>query len=177
MYEIVKYLLEHSSENSRTWSAHIRHLSKRYGLEDPLLCLRKDPPTKSQYKEMVNTKITLYFENILREAAAKNSLMEYLNVATIGLRGRHHPALSNLITTQDVRLSRPHLKFLSGNYLTYSIRASQSGGSPLCRICSSGQEESVRHVISTCQAMSEERHRLLSEFRTLCSLTKNCIDF
>ena len=98
IYEIVKYLLEHSIENSRTWSAHIRHLNKRYGLEDPLLCLRKDPPSKSQYKEIVNTKITIYFENLLGVAAAENSLMEYLHVATIGLRGRHHPALSNLIT-------------------------------------------------------------------------------
>ena len=33
-------------------------------------------------------------------------------------RGRHHPALYNLITTQGVRLSRPHLKFLSGSYST-----------------------------------------------------------
>ena len=32
-------------------------------------------------------------------------------------------------------------------------------------------------MIITCQAMSEERNRLLSEYRTLCSLTKNCIDF
>jgi hypothetical protein len=112
VYEIVKYLLEHSGENSRTCSAHIRHLSKRYGPKDPLLCLRKDPPTKSHYKEMVNTKITVYYENLLREAAAENSLMEYLNVATIGLRGRHHPALSNLITTHDVRPSGPHLEFL-----------------------------------------------------------------
>ena len=47
IYQIVKYLLENSSENSCTWSAHFRHISKMYGLEDPILCLQKDPPTKS----------------------------------------------------------------------------------------------------------------------------------
>ena len=177
IYEIVKYLLENTCENSRTWSAHIRHLSQKYGLEDPLICLRRDPPSKSQYKELVDTKITAYYEKMLRGLAAENSLMQFLNVSTIGLRGRHHISIANLMTTQDVKYSRPHLKFLSGNYLTYGTRAIQSGGSPRCRICPSGLEESVSHVISSCQAMSEERSKLLIEYRQLCSQTKNCINF
>ena len=40
MYEIVKYLLTSSNENSRTWSNYVRQLSKQYGLEDPLILLR-----------------------------------------------------------------------------------------------------------------------------------------
>ena len=108
--------------------------------------------------------------------------MEYLNVSTIGLRGRAHISISNLITTQDVKFARPHLKFLSGNYRTYGIRAAQSGGSPRCRLCSSGQEsgvteESVSHVISTCSAMNVERKRLLAEYGQLCSMTQNYINF
>ena len=110
-------------------------------------------------------------------SAETNSLMTYLNVSTTGLRGRHHPALSNMITTREVRLSRPHIKLLSGNYLTYQIKADQSGGSSRCRICSSGEEESVCHVISTCQGLAEVRNRLLEEFRELCKTTKNRINF
>ena len=125
----------------------------------------------------MNTKITAYYEKMLRELAAENNLMEFLNVSTIGLRGRHHIAISKLTTTQDVKYSRPHPKFLSGNYLTYGTRAIQSGGSPRYRICPSGLEESVSHVISSCEAMMEERTKLLVEFRQLCSLTKNCINF
>ena len=90
-------------------------------------------------------------------------LMCYLNVFACGLRGRHHPAISNMLTTRDVKLSRPHLKFLSGNYLTYKVKSEQSGGSPLCRICSSECEESVSHVISTCQSLAVERNRIISE--------------
>ena len=51
IYQIVLYLLRNSSENSRTWAIHLRHLSRKYGLEDPLDCLARDPPTKSFYKE------------------------------------------------------------------------------------------------------------------------------
>ena len=100
--------------------------------------------------------------------------MNDLNVSTTGLRGRHHPALSYMITTCEVKLSRPHIKFLSGNYLTYKIKADQS---PLCRICTSGSDESVTHVISTCQALSEQRHKILDEYRKLWESTKNKIDF
>ena len=123
IYQIVKYLLENTCENSRTWAAHLRHLSRLYELEDPLSCLRRDPPQKSQYKELILTKITAHYENKLRISATGNSLMTYLNVSTLGLRGRHHPALSNMTTTNDVRIARPHLKFLAGNNLTYQIKA------------------------------------------------------
>ena len=57
IYQIVKYLLETSSENSRTWSIHLRNLCRMYGLKDPLENLKNDPPSKSSYKTEVNTKI------------------------------------------------------------------------------------------------------------------------
>ena len=177
IYEIVKYLLEISSENSRTWSTHVRHLSEKYGLEDPLSCLRRDPPSKSTYKEMIATRITAHYEQTLRQSAEGNDMMQYLNVSTFGLRGRRHPALSNLITTQEVKQSRPHMKFLAGNYLTYKIKSDQSGGSPRCRICQSGCDETICHVISSCEALSIERKRLLIEFDQLCKKTKNQISF
>ena len=177
IYEIVKYLLQNSCENSRTWAAHLRFLSKMYGLEDPLVSLRRDPPAKSSYKELIMTKITAFHEDKLRKAANGNSLMTYLNVSTLGLRGRHHPALANMKTTNDVRTSRPHLKLLSGNYLTYKVKSDQSGGSPDCRICISGIEESVSHVVSSCGAMTDDRTRIFTEFRRLCNSTKNRIDF
>ena len=49
--------------------------------------------------------------------------------------------------------------------------------SPHCRICPSGSEETVSHVISTCMALAKERNRLLLEYRRLCNLTKNCVNF
>ena len=103
--------------------------------------------------------------------------MKYFNVSTIGLRGRHHPALSNMVLSREVKLSRPHLKFLSGNYLTYKIKSDQSGGSARCRICFSGSDESVCHVISVCQGLAVQRNKILEEFKQLCTLTKNHIQF
>ena len=171
IHEIIKYLLENSCDNSQTWSIHVSHLSNRYGLEDPLICLRKDAPAKAAYKEAVKTKITAYFETQLRIAAAENSLMTYLNVTATGLSGRHHPALSNLITTHDVKM-----KFLSGNYLTFSIKAAQSGGSAHCQNCLVPRE-TVSHIIRSCQGMTEERGKLLPAYKSLCLKTKTKINF
>ena len=43
IFQILKYLLQTSNENSRTWSIHLRHVSRQYGLPDPLELLEKDP--------------------------------------------------------------------------------------------------------------------------------------
>ena len=110
IFQIVKYLLETSSENRRTWSAHLRNLSNQYDLSDPLEYLRKDPPSESLYKEHIQTKLCAFYENSLRALAARNSQMNYLNVSITGLRGRRDPALSELISSVDVKKSRIHLK-------------------------------------------------------------------
>ena len=153
----------------------MRNLSKKYGLEDLFLSLCQDPPSKAAYKELVATRITAHYERTLRQAAMENTQMEYLNVSTTGLRGRHHPALSNMVTTRKVQQSRPHLKFLSGNYLTYQTRSNQSGGSPHCRICKY-ESETVSHVISSCSGMATGRVTMLKQLEKLCMMTKNNIN-
>ena len=179
IYQIVKYLLENSPENSRTWAVHLRYLSFKYGLLDPLECLKVDPPPKSHFKEHVQTKICAYYENKLRTNADNNSLMEYLNVSLTGLRGRHHPALSGIITTQEVQKSRIHLKMLAGNYFTYEIKSIQSGGSPHCRCCvsSTPANENLIHILTICDAYSDIRDRIMIEYQDLCNQTKNAISF
>ena len=168
IHELIKYLLRTSSDNSRTWAILLRHLCNRYGLEDPLVYMNGDPPAQSAWKELVNTKITAYHEQKLRAAAAKNRRMNFLNTYSCNLKGRHHPALSNMVTTWDVKRSRAHIKFLS-----YEVKAEQGGGSPLCKICQTGSVERISHIIASCPAMAKERDKVLLELRNLCTLTKN----
>jgi hypothetical protein len=180
IFDIVKYLLKNSTDNSRTWSIFIRQLSIKYGLSDPLVCLNSDPPEKSTYKELVLTKITSFYERELRENSLTNSCMSYLNVSVTGLRGRHHPALSNQLTTFEVLKSRPHLKMLCQDYLTYEKRADQSGGSPHCRSCNPVPDqprpaESLVHILAECEQYSDIRDRIFPEIEYLCS--RSFLDF
>ena len=94
--------------------------------------------------------------------------MKFFNVSLLGLRGRHHPAVGNINETSQVINMRPHLKMLTGDYLTYEKKSQQSGGMPHCRICISGESESLVHVIGCCLALSEPRNRIMSEIDQLC---------
>ena len=49
-----------------------------YGLEDPLLCLEREAPKKSDYKETGMSKITAFHERELRTKAKTNEYMKYL---------------------------------------------------------------------------------------------------
>ena len=69
------------------------------------------------------------------------------------------------------------VEFWSGNYLTYKVKSDQSGGSPRCRICSSGCDETTSHIISTCIGLESVRDKILPEFRGLAASTKNQIHF
>ena len=71
VYQIVKYLLSTSSENSTTWAVNLRHICKMYGLEDPLQSLCKNPPSRQIYKESTLTKITAFHEKELKNQASK----------------------------------------------------------------------------------------------------------
>ena len=67
VHQIVKYLFMNSTENSRTWSVYLKQISKMYDMEDPSECLEREPPTKSEYKNYIKTKISVYYEKELRK--------------------------------------------------------------------------------------------------------------
>ena len=71
----------------------------------------------------------------MRIAAATNSKMCYLNIATKGLNGRAQPALLGATTIQDVSKMRTHTKMLCNDLYAHKMKAEYPGGSPHCRLC------------------------------------------
>ena len=184
VYKIVRYLLEEAPDNSRTWSIHLRKLTKLYSLPDPLDMMDLNM-TKEQFKEMVTTKITCFHEKEMRERANKNSKMKFLNVSTTGLSGRSHPIISDIITTADVKALRPVLKCLTSDYYTYSARSTTTGSSGHCRLCPTqmsasgdtiGPTEDIVHVVAGCSGTNTIREKLLGELFTTASKTEVEID-
>ena len=121
-----------------------------YGIEDPLKCLEKPAPPKTIYKKDIIIKITAFHERELRELSKDNDAMQYLNVSLLGLTGRAHPSITGVTTSHEVKKMRPHIKMLCGDYPTYEIISSQSGGSPDFRLCTNSLSESIEHLISKC---------------------------
>ena len=104
--------------------------------------------------------------------------MKFLNVSLTRLRGRRHPCLNNLVTTQEVRKARIHIKMLVGDYLTYEIKSKRSGGSPICRSCEDiSSSEDLTHILVECVAYKNIRDRIFLEFSIVCSELKINLKF
>ena len=99
LFEIFRYLWNEAPANSRTWTVHIKNLSAQYQIPDLNKLLDTQPWKKETFKEFIITKIVAYKEAELRDEATRNSKMKFLNVSTLSLRGKPHPAIRGAGTT------------------------------------------------------------------------------
>ena len=170
----MRFLMENSGSDSHTWARHIRSLAAQYEIQDPLSAIQMAPPTKSEYKQYIITKITVHHERRLREIAATNSKMKYLNVNIKGLNGRPHPALQGVSKTSEIKKLRAHMKILCSDLYTSEVRAKYQGGSPHCRLCEGDHpdkipNENIQHIVIECKAYSHIRTRILNQVEIICA--------
>ena len=123
---------------------------------------------KKTWKELTQTAILAYHEELLRGKPASNYKLSYLNVDVTGLSGRPHPILSGLATTQDVLRAVPHIRMLSGDYLCFATLSIERGSDPQCRLCTPGitghaPAEDITHIVSRCRGTSDPRDRILPD--------------
>ena len=176
VYEIVKYILMMCSSNSTTWANHVQLLCMKYGLPSPLTLLQQTPViSRKDWIILVKTKVTVWYEQELRNCASANSKMRYLNVTVQGLSGQPHPALHHILSTQDAKKLRLHLKFLTCDfYCNELLSLNQPAVSPACDLCSS-PVDSLEHTLVTCVAMSDIRSRLYAELvNTVLQVQPTC---
>ena len=169
VYEIVKYLLMMTSSSSLTWTAHLRLLFQLYDLPDPLALMSSNPWPKETWKLTTKTAVTVYHERKWRELAAGNSKLSFFNVQTLGLSGRPHSVLSNILTTQEVTRSRVHLKMLAGDYPCHAYLGSDQAKDDTCPLCQSlfpdqpAPIEDMVHLLTHCRATTDTRGRFTPE--------------
>ena len=121
---------------------------------------------KTEWNTFVKTKITVWHEQNLRSMSLSNSKMRYMNVELYGLSGRAHPAVQNILTTQDCKKLRLHLKFLTCDITPYSLISNQA-----CDLCSNTCGDTIEHILVSCQKLSDVRNRLLPELlNTVCQV-------
>ena len=141
-------------------------MSRTYSLPCPLYLLEHVPAwPKDKWSTLVKTRVTVHHETKLRlkAQAQSNSKMCYLNVQLFDLSGHPQPEPMDILTTQDVKKLRLHIKFLVGDFLTAErVASDQPNISPTCKLCSASVE-SISHILVQCCPLSEVRERLLPE--------------
>ena len=160
---MLHYILKMSSDTSVTWSGHLKLLCQMYCLPDPLTLMEGSLWPKQAWKDLCLSKVISYHERRLRAKAATNYKLSFLNVQTLGLTGRSHPSLHCLLTTHDVKIARPHLKMLAGDYMCYYFLWKDRGYDPQCRLCPSSEnlEETITHILVQCRGTHETRSGIL----------------
>ena len=159
MFQVVLYLMKMATERSTTWSAHVRLLCRMYDLPDPLALLQQPPMLKLHWKTLVSTKITVYHETDLKNKAMKNLNLEFFNVQLLGLTGRPHLAITAIQDTRAAQKLRIHLKFLTGDFLSFEKMSRDRGGDPHCRLCLAPCEH-TQHILTECISTADIRERL-----------------
>ena len=173
-YKILKYLLTMSPDNSRTWSIHVRHICRIYGMKDPLVLLQENAWSQATWKAYTNTLVTSHHEKKLRQDASTNSKMSLLNISLSGLTGKAHYVMEDVFSADDVSKLRIHVKMLCQDYLTHGTLAKQSADrgvhtvSGHCRACS-GEWEDIRHILTECEATSGARDSLFPKIIDILS--------
>ena len=92
----------------------------------------------------------------------RNLNLEYFNVQLLGLTGRPHAAPMYISNTRDSYKLRAHLKFLTGDMLSFDKISRERGGDPRCRLCQAVREH-TQHILTECRSTSDIRERLYPE--------------
>ena len=84
----------------------------------------------------------------------------------LGLCGTPNPAIRYITDSRDAYKLKSHLKFLTGDILSYEKLSRERGGDPGCRLCHSPKED-ISHILVDCPKTAESRQRLLPELLNL----------
>ena len=181
VFKMIGYILMMSGGNSTTWANHVQLLCLKYGLPSPLsLLLRSELSPcigKEEWNILVKTRVTAWYERELRNQAHCNSKMRYLNVSLTGLSGQPHIVLHGILSTQDAKKLRLHLKFLTCDFFCNELLShSQPSISPACDFCPSpAPVDSIEHALVSCLPMTEIKSRLYAELvNTIAQVQPNC---
>ena len=81
---------------------------------------------------------------------------------------KHHLCLGNVVTVNEVKKLRIHLKFTTGDYITCKTKFEHTNkGSPQCKICYK-ENYTVCHIISTCEAFAIIREHFKEQSFEIC---------
>ena len=166
IFDMVLYIMKMAGPKSTCWAAHVRLLCQMYDLPDPLVLMQQPALSKLQWKTLVKTKITVYHETDLRLKAKNSESLEYFNVQLLGLNGRPYLAVLGIKDTRAASKMRAHIKFLTGDILSFDKLARDRGGSPHCRLCSAPRESS-QHILTECRKTTHIRDSLYPELVNL----------
>ena len=165
LHQIGQRQLAVKDTTSHSWFTHMCSIAELYDLPSPHQ-LYVTPPSKLQWKHLVQQQVLRHYEMILQQSATSKSTLKFLNTDCLSLKKPSIFISSVEDTETDVMRTRVHLRFITGTYMLQYNRARFNNYTvdATCLLCGT-EKEDILHVISRCPAYQRSRQRFHDELR------------
>ena len=183
--KIAVKLLTVVKQTSKNWFSDIRSLCYTYNLPHPLLLLRY-PPSKEDFKYIVKTNITDFWQSKLRQHSKdlEDKSLKYFKPNFMSL-SKPHPMYNHAVTSYQANKCITVARLISGRFRSGSLLRHffPDRISGICELC--GQElEDIPHIIlPKCLKLQDKAQMLhkyaqdtLSSCATAALIYKNIIE-
>ena len=166
IHRIALQKLTSAPQSEKNWFSQIRELCFKYNLPHPITLLTH-PPTKEQFKSLIKSKITDFWQTELRMHAAALKSLRYFKPEFMSLL-RPHPMWSVATDSYSVNKAVTVGRMISGRYRCGSLmRHFSADNTGLCELCSS-EVETLEHIlVPKCSFLLEKRKALLTYSRNI----------
>ena len=155
-------------DSSKSWFIHVRHLCHKYNLPSPLQLL-SHPRTKSEFKSLVKSAVTNFWEKFLRSEASLLPSLSFFKPHFMSLTCPHPMFTSCDSNPFEVNKSISMAALLSGRYKSdYLARHwDQDNKDGHCRLCpGSLSQGDILHLLVLCPTLQETRDKLVKHWVT-----------
>ena len=159
-----RHVLTSSPKSLKSWFQNIDNLCQKYDLPPPLQLL-DNPPKKSQFKTLLEKKVSCYWIHILSAEAAELKSLKYFNPSQYSLKLPPQLWTTCLGNAFEIVKSKVVSKMISGRYRSDDLckywSLSNKLGHCLAPTCQgAGVVGDLEHILVECPALHETRERL-----------------
>ena len=162
--------------NSRSWFIQVRHITEKYGLDDPLLVLQQPLP-KARWKSTCRAAVTKYWLAQYRGEAENLDSLQHFRYNFFSL-SKPHRTITTAGSPHEVTRAATVTLMLSGRYVTCHRARLFNNQNPNgnCRLCAAPPGEpppagalpgavappgTLAHQLLYCPALESARHRAM----------------
>ena len=169
-YEVITRQLAIKSSSSHSWTIHVRKILHMYNL--PLaLQLAEHPPAKASWKVTVKRATSTYWEEKLKQDAAKMKSLRHLNLNSCWL-GYSHPVWHTGHDPMQTTMATVKATLLVDRYPLSGLKCAGKNRLPCCPHCSLAPE-TLTHFLLHCplyDSLRETHLRRLQLQASHCNL-------
>ena len=152
--EVLCRQLAMKNTSSYSWTSQLRRVLYMYKLPSPIQ-IANNPPVKDKWKHTTKLAIEDYWENELKEEAAKMKSLKHLNLRMCAM-GYTHPVWVCGSDPLQTTMATVKAALLVGRYPLTGSKCAGKKQSSSCPLCNT-EEESMAHFLLRCPGLEEHR--------------------